>query len=382
MASEIVALSARAHTWRFASRPRAIGTGSILRRDFVLVRVELADGAVGYGEAFHGHAGSAVAEIVNTTMQEVVVGRRADDMLTVREETRERFLLASGMGGFIFALSGIDIAMWDAYGKSRGAPAWRLLGGAVPDSPAYAGGFTLGYSTPDLLVADLVGLAERGYSAAKVRVGDSFEADAARVVAARGALGPDFHLMTDANLGLNYETARLAAVLGDSGAEWLEEPYVPGRRDAYRALSALRRVPLAAGENIFGADAFAEWIREGAIQVAQPDVSRVGGISEAIRVAHVAQAYGVRFVPHISHTALNHAATMTAMSAVGSRDFFEADPTPLNPFRNDVLAGGVSVDNGRARLGEAPGLGVTVDEERLIAEFAGETGSPWPRVRR
>lgn len=382
MTSEIVALSARVHTWRFGDRPREIGTGSILRRDVVLVRMELADGTVGFGEAFHGHAGSAVAEIVNTTMQEVVLGRPVHDVLGVREETRDRFLLGSGMGGFVFALSGIDIAMWDAYGRSTGRPAWRLLGGAAPDAPAYAGGFTLGYSTPELLVADLRALAERGYAAAKVRVGDSFDGDAARLVAARDALGKDFRLMTDANLGLNYDVARLVDVLAEVGAEWLEEPYPPGRPDRYRALGALRRVPLAAGENIFGADAFADWIGSGALQVAQPDVSRVGGITEAVRVGHLAQAHGVRFVPHISHTALNHAATLTAMSAVGSRDFFEADPTPVNPFRQEVIAGGVTVENGRARLSDAPGLGVVVDEERLAREFPGETGSPWPRVRR
>jgi L-alanine-DL-glutamate epimerase-like enolase superfamily enzyme len=382
MTSEIVALTARVHTWRFGDRPREIGTGSILRRDFVLVRVGLADGTVGYGEACRAHEGSAVAEIVNTTMQDVVLGRAAHDVLGVREETRERFLLGSAMGGFVFALSGIDIAMWDAYGKSSGVPSWRLLGGTRPDAPAYAGGFTLGYSTPQLLVDDLSALAARGYAAAKVRVGDGFAADASRLVAARDALGDDFHLMTDANLGLNYDITRLAGVLADTGAQWLEEPYPPGRPAQYRALAALRRVPLAAGENIFGADAFADWISSGAIQVAQPDVSRVGGITEAIRVAHIAQAHGIRFVPHISHTALNHAATLTAMSAVGSRDFFEADPTPVNPFRTDVISGGVTVADGRARLGDDPGLGVSVDEGRLAAQFPGETGSPWPRVRR
>jgi len=382
MTSEIVALSARVHTWRFDDRPREIGTGSILRRDFVLVRVELADGTVGYGEAFHGHAGTAVAEIVNTTMQDVVVGRRADEMLAVREETRDRFLIASGMGGFIFALSGVDIAMWDAYGRSEGKPVWQLAGGIRPDAPAYAGGFTLGYATPELLVADLARLVERGYSAAKVRVGDGFDADASRLLAARDALGDGFRLMTDANLGMNYDLARLAPVLAEVGADWLEEPFPPGRRERFRALAATQHVPLAAGENIFGADSFAEWIAAGAIQVAQPDVSRVGGITEAIRVGHLAQALGVRFVPHISHTALNHAGTLSAMSAVGSKDFFEADPTPVNPFRTGAISGGVEVADGRATLGDAPGLGVEVDEEALQASYLGESGSPWPRVRR
>ncbi|MDQ4138609.1 MAG: mandelate racemase/muconate lactonizing enzyme family protein, partial [Actinomycetota bacterium] len=119
----------------------------------------------------------------------------------------------------------------------------------------------------------------------------------------------------------------------------------------------------------------------GAIQVAQPDVSRMGGITEAVRVAHIAQAAGVRFVPHISHTALNHAATLAAMSAVGSNDFFEADPTPVNPLRTDVIASGITVADGTATLGDAPGLGVAVDEERLMAECPGEAGSPWQRLR-
>ncbi|MDQ4137510.1 MAG: mandelate racemase/muconate lactonizing enzyme family protein, partial [Actinomycetota bacterium] len=149
---EIVSLRARPHTWRFPERPRSIGTGSVLRRDFVLVRVELVDGTVGYGEAFHGHAGSAVAEIVNTTMQDVVVGRQASDVVAVREEVRDRFA-ANGLGGFRYALSGVDIAMWDAHGKAAGKPVWRLLGGSTRTFPAYAGGFTLGYSTPELLVA-------------------------------------------------------------------------------------------------------------------------------------------------------------------------------------------------------------------------------------
>lgn len=378
---EIVALSARPHTWRFTERPRSIGTGSVLRRDFVLVRVELADGTVGYGEAFHGHAGTAVAEIVNTTMQGVVVGRRASDVLAVREEVRDRFA-ANGLGGFRYALSGIDIAMWDAHGKSVGTPVWQLLGGSRESFPAYAGGFTLGYSTPKLLVADLVRLRDQGYRAAKLRVGDEYAADVARVAAARSELGDDFHLMTDANLGLNYDSTRLAPALGDLGAEWLEEPFPLNRQRHYTALAALRRVPLAAGENIFDADAFADWIRSGAISVVQPDVSRMGGITEAVRVAHLAQAHGVRFVPHISHTALNHSATLAAMSAVGSTDFFEADPTVVNPLRTDVIAGGVTVEGGIARVSAEPGLGVAVDQNRLIADFAGEAGSPWPRTRR
>jgi len=381
MPPEIIDLVARVHSWRFAERPRALGLGSALRRDFVLVRVECSDGTVGYGEAFHGHAGTAVAEIVNTTMRDVVVGKRVDEMIAVREETRSRFLLGAGMGGFRLALSGIDIAMWDAFGKSVGQPIWRLLGGSIREFRAYAGGFTLGFSPPEVLVAELRGLADAGFGAAKVRVGDSFERDASRIRAARAALGADFGIMTDANLGLSYDVTRLAPELSAVGAEWLEEPFTPNRIGEFHSLAALRHVPLAAGENLGPADEFASWVSAGAINVAQPDVSRVGGITEAVRIAHVALAHGARAVPHISHTGLNHAATLHAMSGWASSDYFEADPTAVNPFRTGAISGGVRVEDGTARLSEEPGLGVDVDEARLLAEHPGEPGTPWPRQR-
>lgn len=382
MAPEIVALAARTHTYRFAERPRALGLGSALRRDFVLVRIELDDGTVGYGEAFHGHAGTAVAEIVNTTMQEVVVGRHADETAAVRDETRSRFLIGAGMGGFALALSGIDIAMWDAYGKAVGEPVWRLLRGARREFPAYAGGFTLGFSDPGVLVDELSRFVEAGYRAAKVRVGDSLARDLARVRAVRDAFGPDFAIMTDANLGLNYQIEGLARGLADVGATWLEEPFTPDRIDDFVALRARGLVPVAAGENLAGAERFAEWIHRGALDVVQPDASRAGGITELLRIAAIAQARGIRFAPHISHTALNHAATLHVLAAAGEGAWFEADPTAVNPFRRGAVHESVMVEDGIARLGDEPGLGVRVDEEELLAGYPAESGSPWPRSRR
>ncbi|KRA24281.1 hypothetical protein ASD65_07480 [Microbacterium sp. Root61] len=383
MPTEIVALSAQVHTWRFDERPRALGLGSALRRDFVLVRVECADGSVGYGEAFHGHAGTAVAEIVNTTMQDVVLGRGVDENLAVREETRARFLIGAGMaGGFELALSGIDIAMWDAHGKSVGEPVWRLLRGTRREFPAYAGGFTLGFSEPEVLVEELRRLVGRGYGAAKVRLGDTLERDLARVRATREAFGADFQIMTDANLGLAYDAGTLAPGLSEIGVTWLEEPYNPHRIDAFTALRTRGLVPIAAGENLAGADRFAEWIHRGALDIVQPDASRAGGITELLRIAVLAEASGIRFAPHISHTGLNHAATLHAMSgAAGGAWFFEADPTPVNPFRAGAISGGVIVEDGRARLSDAPGLGVEVDEAELNERHPAEAGSPWPRTR-
>ena len=381
MTTEIVALEARVHTYRFEERPRALGLGSALRRDFVLVRIECSDGTVGYGEAFHGHAGTAVAEIVNTTMQDVVVGRHVDEMLAVREETRSRFLLGAGMGGIALAHSGIDIAMWDAYGKSVGEPVWRLLHATRSEFPAYAGGFTLGFSEPEVLVAELERFVAAGFRAAKVRLGDSPGRDLARVRAVREALGPGFEIMTDANLGLNYPLARIVPGLAEAGIAWLEEPFTPEQPEDFAALRAQRAVPIAAGENLSGAGQFSDWIRRGAVDVVQPDASRAGGITELLRIAAIAQAAGIRFAPHISHTGLNHAATLHALAGAGDDGWFEADPTPVNPFRVGAISGGVVVSGGIARLSDHPGLGVVVDEDELVAHYPGVAGSPWPRTR-
>ena len=95
-----------------------------------------------------------------------------------------------------------------------------------------------------------------------------------------------------------------------------------------------------------------------------------------------ANSAGIRVVPHISHTALNHAATLHVMSGTGSSDFFEVDPTDVNPFRTGAISGGYGVENGVARLTDAPGLGVAVDEGALLAQYPGESGSPWPKPAR
>ncbi|OMQ16679.1 hypothetical protein A7K94_0200830 [Modestobacter sp. VKM Ac-2676] len=381
MTSEVVALEAFPVTARFDTPPAPLSLGTASRRDIVLVKITCADGTVGWGEAFHGHSGSAVAEIVRTTMQDVVLGRWVGDTAGVNAETHERFLDGAGMaGGFSLALSGIDLAMWDAYGKHLGQPVHRLLGGATTRFATYAGGFTLGFTSPDRLVESVGTLVERGFGAGKVRVGDRLDRDLARLRAVREAF-PDVRIMTDANLGLGYDVAALAQAASALDLDWLEEPYPRTRLEDHVRLRARGWVPVAAGENLAGAAAFSEWVVRGALDVVQPDVSRAGGLTECLRIGAIALAAGLRLAPHISHGVINHAATLHLLSALGRDHLFEADPTAANPLRDGLLTGGVRLEDGVAVLVDEPGFGVQVDEERL-AEYAGETGSPWPRPSR
>jgi L-alanine-DL-glutamate epimerase-like enolase superfamily enzyme len=373
----IVSLDARVLSAPFAAGAPELAVGTPLRRDIVLVRVECADGTVGYGEAFHGHGGAAVASLVNTVLPALVVGRPVTDTAGLNHDVRRSYLGANGTGAFWLALSGVDMAMWDAHGKWVGRPVHQLLGGAATRFAAYAGGFSLGFQPPAALLTELdTTLRRNPWPAIKVRIGADPAGDVARVRAARDTLGPGMRIMVDANLGRNYEIGRIVGALAECDVEWLEEPYDRLSPRRYAELRRTTRIPIAGGENLQGAHEFHQWIQAGALDVVQPDASRTGGITEMLRIAVVAQAAGLRFVPHISHSVLNHAAALHVMSAVASDDLFEGDASVENGFRDGVLSGGVRYEDGHAVLTGGPGLGVTVDEARF-AEVAGQEGSPF-----
>lgn len=370
-------MDARVLSAPFAAGAPRLAVGTPLRRDIVLVRIGCEDGTVGYGEAFHGQAGAAVASVINTVLPPLVVGRPVGDTAGLNHDVRRSYLTGNGTGAFWLALSGVDMAMWDAHGKSLGRPVHELLGGAATRFPAYAGGFALGFQDPAALMAELRTSTERsGWAAIKVRIGHSPADDVARVRAAREALGPVMRIMVDANLGGRYEIGRIVRALEDLDVEWLEEPYDRLSPRRYAELRATTRVPIAGGENLIGAHEFHQWIEAGALDVVQPDASRVGGITEMLRVATLARSAGLRFVPHISHSVLNHAAALHVMSAIASDDVFEGDASVQNGFRDGVLSGGVRYAEGHAVLTGGPGLGVDVAEERF-AEVPAQEGSPF-----
>lgn len=344
-----------------------ISQGQFERREIVLVAVRCSDGTVGYGEAFSGSAGSAVAELVNTALAPIVVGRAPHETAAVSGLVRHRLMNShAASSAFRYALAGIDLAMWDAHGKLAGVPVYQLLGGTQTSFPAYAGSFALGIQPPDELVAEARELVDRqGWTVLKLRIGADARRDLAGVRAVREAFGDEMRIAVDSNMGQHYELGQIAAALGELGVEWLEEPYERPRRARYIALRARGTVPIAGGENLRSAEEFFDWTAAGALDVCQPDASRVGGITEMLRIAAVVDAAGLRFVPHISHSALNHAASLHIMSAIGSQDLCEGDAAPVNAFRDGAIHGGVEYHDGMMHLTGGPGLGVEVDEGAL-----------------
>jgi len=346
----------------------ALGIGTAIKRDAVVVKVSTRGGLTGWGEAHHGRAHTAVAKLIDTTLRQLALGCDADDVNGVWERMY-RFQLAShGMGaGACLAISGIDMALWDIRGKAAGVPLYRLLGGARKGVPAYAGGVSLGYQPPEELVGEARASLEKGYKAVKLRVGDAPARDLERMRAVREAFGPSLEILTDANIGYSLDDVRrVMPAMDELGIGWLEEPFPAHDTRSYREARRFGRTPLAAGENHYTRFEFNRVIEDGAITVLQPDLSKCGGITEALRIAAMASAYKLRIHPHSSMTGLNHAATIHFLAAIDNGGWFEGDVSKSNKFRDELVANPGEIDrDGQVWPLEAPGLGLAVNEEFL-----------------
>ncbi|MGA8049201.1 MAG: mandelate racemase/muconate lactonizing enzyme family protein [Burkholderiales bacterium] len=351
----------------------ALGIGTAVKRDAVLVKVTTRGGLTGWGEAHHGRAHTAVAKLIDTTLRQLVLGMDADDVSGVWDKMY-RFQLAShGMGaGACLAMSGIDMALWDLRGKAAGVPLYRLLGGARKGVPAYAGGVSLGYQPSAELVEEARASVAKGYRAVKLRVGDSPARDVERIRAVREAFGPELVILTDANIGYSVDDVRrVMPALDELGVGWLEEPFPAHDYRSYREARGFGRTPLAAGENHYTRFEFNRVIEDGAITILQPDLSKCGGITEALRIAAMASAYKLPIHPHSSMTGLNHAATIHFLAAIDNGGYFEGDVSRSNKFRDELVANPGDVDrDGRVWPLDAPGLGLEVNEDFLATHPA------------
>ena len=346
----------------------ALGIGTAVKRDAVLVKVTTEDGIVGWGEAHHGRAHTAVAKLIDTTLRFLVVGMDADDVAGIWEKMY-RFQLAShGMGaGACLAMSGIDMAIWDIRGKARGVPLYKLLGGKRKPIAAYAGGVSLGYQKPDLLIQEAGKSLDQGYKAIKLRVGDNVRDDIARMRAVRKAFGDDLVILTDANIGYELEEVRqVMPAMDELGIGWLEEPFPAPDYRSYREAKGFGRTPLAAGENHYTRYEFSRVVEDGAITILQPDLSKSGGITECLRIAALGSAWKLPVHPHSSMTGLNHAASIHFLAAIDNGGYFEGDVSRANKFRDELVSNPGAVDrDGNVWPLEAPGLGLEVNEDFL-----------------
>ncbi len=333
--------------------------------EILLVRVETEDGLVGWGESF-GHAAiPATKAALDSIVAPLVVGRDAGDINAINGQVLHGTHLLGRNGQFVYALAGLDIALWDLLGKRTGQPLWRLLGGARMESmPAYAS--LLNYTQPDLVAANTLAACGAGYRAIKLH-----ETTRAAVLAAREAAGADAAIMLDVNCAWSVPVARkMAASLAGDRLAWLEEPVWPPE-DA-TGLASVRRegVPVAAGENLAGLHGFKALLDAGAIDIAQPSVTKLGGITEMLRIIQLCQAHGVTVAPHSPYFGPGFLATLHLAAALVERPMIEVlwlemEANPFDPW--------VRPQNGRVSVPDGPGLGCDPDPA-VLARYT--LGSP------
>lgn len=318
------------------------------------VRVVTDSGLEGWGEGF-GHACvPATRAAFDTQLAPALLGQDARDIAGLRARLSRMLHLFGRNGPHIYALSALDIALWDLAGKAANLPLWRLWGGTPrPRLRAYAS--LLRYGAPDLVATACQRAVARGYRDIKLH-----EIELPMIRAAREAIGPDVRLMVDCNCPWTTgEAIAMARELRDLDLTWLEEPVWPPEDHAGLARVRTEGMPIAAGENAGGLQEFRAAFAAGALDVAQPSVIKIGGPSAMMEIAALATAHGVRLVPHNAYFGSGYLASLhlnatLAPEAPFERLFIDLEASPFGELLSADADGTVPVP-------QAPGLGADPD---------------------
>ncbi|MCD6030417.1 MAG: mandelate racemase [Thermomicrobiales bacterium] len=338
-----------------------------------LLFVRTDEGITGVGSVFT-NAGLVRAALA--VMEPLYRGENALEPERVSEKLHQHTFWLGRGGSLTHAISGIDIALWDILGQTTGQPVGRLLGGRYRERvQPYA---SLLMEQPEPLADHLRQIATQGFRAFKIGWGpfgrESHALDERIVRAAREAVGPDARLMVDAGgsdafwpNGLKW-ALRTAEMLAAYDVAWFEEPLKPDALDDFVILRRQSPIPIAGGEVLTRRQTFAPWLQAGAFDVVQPDVTKVGGISEERRIGWMAQEHGARFIPHGWNTAIGLAADLHLASVFPDTDLVEyidgspyVDEIVIDPWRLDA--------DGMLPIPDAPGLGIRLDMD-AVARFS------------
>jgi L-alanine-DL-glutamate epimerase-like enolase superfamily enzyme len=325
--------------------------GEMTHFEVVVVKVRDDSGVEGIGYTYTiGLGGVAIRSLLDLCIRDTVVG---SDPARIEHlwDTMWWKLHYVGRGGLVsFAISAVDIALWDLAAKRQQLPLWKVLGGYNPAVRCYAGGIDLHLDTDELLHQTQANLDE-GFRAVKMKVGRSnLNEDVERVAAVRQYIGPDVALMVDANMRWTVDAAlRASHAFRDFDVYWLEEPIIPDDVDGHVRLAQAGCIPVATGENLHTVYEFEKLINSGGVSFPEPDVSNCCGITGWTRVARMAYARNLRVTTHGVHEIHLH-----LLAAIPNASFLEVHGFGLERFiRNPP-----KITEGMMTAGSAPGHGV------------------------
>ncbi len=357
-------------------------------RLLLIVEVHTDAGIVGIGEAA-AYSGSieSLESVVLNDLKPILIGQdpfqieRLWQMMAYRTQQRGR------RGMLMMAISGVDTALWDIVGQAVKTPLYRLLGGYRDTLTAYASaGFYAANKGPRELAEEFGGYAARGFRYGKMKVGRnpeellnplhampaadyatvSLEEDIERVRAVRAAVGPQFKLAIDANNAWTPSTTlTFMRAVEPLQIYWLEEPVGTDDLEGSALIAHQLDTPVAGYETETSLQGFRELIVRRAVDIVQPDVIWTGGITECRKIAALAQAYGLPVIPHVFSSALASIANMHFIASIPNGGLLEFDQNP-NPLRSALFEEPIEIDaDGRVRLPDRPGLGVTLNQATI-----------------
>ncbi len=326
--------------------------------ELVTATVVLEDGSEGTGYTYTGgFGGRAIYDMIKYDLAPGLIGEDGDTVEALWEEMNWRVHYVARGGIASFAVSAIDIALWDIRAKKADLPLWKLLGGSDNTTKAYYGGIDLDFPL-DKLLNNIKNQLDKGHTAVKIKLGkETLEEDMQRVKAVRELLGPDKVFMVDANMKWTVETAiKAVKELEKYNIYWLEEPTIPDDTVGFAKIAEASSVPIAMGENLHTIYEHRFAIQYGKVGFIQPDASNIGGITGWMKVAVMAEAFNI---PVCSHGMQE--LHVSLLSAVSNAGYLEVHSFPIDEYTKRPLV----LVNGRAVSPDTSGIGVEFDWEKL-----------------
>jgi D-galactarolactone cycloisomerase len=339
-----------------------------------LFAIHTSEGLVGYGSVF---TSEDLVRAALKVLEPMYLGENALEAERVSEKLHQNTFWQGRGGALTHAISGIDIALWDILGKATHQPVGRLLGGRYRERVLpYA---SLLMEEPGPLSDHLISLKEQGFRAFKIGWGPfgrkSEKLDESIVKAARESVGDKALLAVDAGGSdaywpQGYKWAlKTSYMLAHYDVAWFEEPLDPDALEDHVALRRNAPMSISGGEVFTRRQSFEPYLKAGAFDMVQPDVTKVGGISEERRIGRMAEENGARMIPHGWNTAVGLAADLQLASALPKTDLVEYKTR--SPYIDEITTGGWKLDqDGMMPIPDAPGLGIEIDHA-AVARYSG-----------